>query len=94
MSFFRDELSCFDQLRMDKSTFHKLCDLLKNHGGLKVSRNIFVEQRVAIFLNILGHDQNQRLIVRCLRRSKDNYWELLTNTEVCFAIAQHPIENS
>jgi hypothetical protein len=69
--FLRDELSCFDQLRMDKSTFHKLFDLLKNDGGLKESRNMFVEERVAIFLNILGHDQKQRLIVRHLRRSKE-----------------------
>jgi hypothetical protein len=38
--FLRDELSCFDQLRMDKSTFHKLCDLLKNHSGLKESKNV------------------------------------------------------
>ncbi|CAO2838016.1 unnamed protein product [Amaranthus hypochondriacus] len=32
---------------------------------------MFVEERVAIFLNILGHDQKQRLIVRRLRRSKE-----------------------
>ena len=69
--FLRDELSCFDQLRMDRSTFYKLCDLLKNHGGLKESKNMFAEERVAIFLNILGHDQKQRLLVRRLRRSKE-----------------------
>jgi hypothetical protein len=31
---------------------------------------MFVEERVAIFLYIFGHDQKQRLIVRRLRRSK------------------------
>ncbi|XP_057532979.1 uncharacterized protein LOC130810871 [Amaranthus tricolor] len=56
---------------MDRSTFYKLCDLLKNHGGLKESKNMFAEERVAIFLNMLGHDQKQRLLVRRLRRSKE-----------------------
>lgn len=69
--FLRDELSCFDQLRMDNHTFHTLCQMLRNHGGLKESKNMFVEERVAIFLNILGHDLKQRLIVRRLRRSKE-----------------------
>ncbi|CAO2817624.1 unnamed protein product [Amaranthus hypochondriacus] len=32
---------------------------------------MFMEDRFPIFLNILGHDQNQRLIVRYLRRSKE-----------------------
>ena len=32
---------------------------------------MFVEERVAIFLNILGHDKKQRLIIRRLRRSKE-----------------------
>ena len=42
---------------------------------------MFIEERVAIFLNILGHDQKQRLTVRRLRRSKEtisrNFQEIL-----------------
>ena len=70
-AFLRDEISCIDQLRMDRNTFTTLCGLLRGHGGLKESRNMFLEERVAIFLNILGHDQKQRMIVRRLRRSKE-----------------------
>ena len=36
--FLRDELSCFEQLRVYKRTFHKLCDMIKNQGGLKESK--------------------------------------------------------
>ncbi|KAL2904738.1 Protein ALP1-like [Bienertia sinuspersici] len=56
---------------MDRNTFYVLCGLLRDHGGLKESKNMYVEERVAIFLNILGHDQKQRMIVRRLRRSKE-----------------------
>ncbi|KAL8518369.1 hypothetical protein ACS0TY_009666 [Phlomoides rotata] len=45
---------CKDQLRMDRASFHKLCGLVRTIGGLKSSRNITVEEKVAMFLSILA----------------------------------------
>ena len=33
--FLKSELSCFDQFRMNRRTSYILCNLFKNHGGLK-----------------------------------------------------------
>ncbi|CAN1237180.1 Protein ALP1-like [Linum grandiflorum] len=39
---------------MDKRTFRIFCEDLKQHGGLKATKNIGVEEQVAIFLKIVG----------------------------------------
>ncbi|KAL8462107.1 hypothetical protein ACS0TY_033260 [Phlomoides rotata] len=39
---------CRNNLRMDRSTFHKLCYLLQSLGGLTSSRNITVAEKVAM----------------------------------------------
>ncbi|KAL8456610.1 hypothetical protein ACS0TY_034731 [Phlomoides rotata] len=41
--------NCRDQLRMDRTTFHKLCFMLQSVGGLKSSRRVTVAKKVAIF---------------------------------------------
>ncbi|CAN1237177.1 L10-interacting MYB domain-containing protein [Linum grandiflorum] len=44
----------YESLRMDKRTFRIFCEDLKQHGGLKATKNIGVEEQVAIFLKIVG----------------------------------------
>ena len=41
---------------MPKSTFCELCDWLKRYGGLQASKKITVEEQVALFLAVVGHD--------------------------------------
>ncbi|KAL8542394.1 hypothetical protein ACS0TY_003313 [Phlomoides rotata] len=60
---------CKDQLRMDRSSFHKLCGLLRTFGGLKSSRNIGVEEKVAMFLSILAHHTKNRCVKFRFKRS-------------------------
>ncbi|KAL8460816.1 hypothetical protein ACS0TY_032355 [Phlomoides rotata] len=60
---------CRDQLRMDRSTFHKLCHLLQFTGGLSSSRNITVAEKVAMFFSVLAHHTKNRCVKFHFRRS-------------------------
>lgn len=59
---YTDDLECIDNLRMDRRTFTTLCAMLRTTGRLKDSRNIDVEEMVAMFLNILAHHIKNRVI--------------------------------
>lgn len=54
--------SCLDNLRINRNTFGKLCYLLSELGGLRQQRYVSVEEQVAMFLLVLGHCKNQRVI--------------------------------
>ncbi|CAN1294423.1 hypothetical protein LINPERPRIM_LOCUS22454 [Linum perenne] len=45
---------------MDKKTFKHFCKELKEHGGLSSSKNVTVEEQVAIFLRVLTHFNTAR----------------------------------
>ncbi|CAN0837486.1 hypothetical protein LINGRAHAP2_LOCUS1817 [Linum grandiflorum] len=45
---------------MDKSTFLRFCKELKEHGGLTSSRNVIIEEQVAIFLRVITHMEDSR----------------------------------
>ncbi|KAL8538782.1 hypothetical protein ACS0TY_000698 [Phlomoides rotata] len=60
---------CKDQLRMDRALFQKLCRLVRTFGGLKSSRNISVEEKVAMFLSILAHYTKNRCVKFRFKRS-------------------------
>ncbi|KAF7842198.1 myb/SANT-like domain, Harbinger transposase-derived nuclease domain protein [Senna tora] len=40
---------------MNRATFDRLCAMLDNIGGLRPTRNMLVDEQVAIFLHILSH---------------------------------------
>ncbi|MFQ6621136.1 hypothetical protein Gotur_002662 [Gossypium turneri] len=44
-----------EQVRMNRITFFKLCDMLQTLGGLKFSRNMLIDEKVAMFLHIISH---------------------------------------
>ncbi|KAM5549381.1 protein ALP1-like [Rosa sericea] len=60
---------CIDQLRMDRQSFHKLCRILINKGQLRSTRNVSIEEMVAMFLNILAHHKKNRSIALYFTRS-------------------------
>ncbi|KAL8456423.1 hypothetical protein ACS0TY_034580 [Phlomoides rotata] len=60
---------CRDQLRMDRSTFHKLCFLLHSQCGLKSSRNVTIAEKVAMFLSILAHHTKNGTVKFQFKRS-------------------------
>ena len=50
-----NEKLCYNMFRMKNEVFHNLCQVLQHDHGLQHSRNIRLEESVAICLPILGH---------------------------------------
>ncbi|KAI8031058.1 putative nuclease HARBI1 [Camellia lanceoleosa] len=53
---------CREMFRMDKHVFHKLCDTLRQKGMLRDTAGVMIEEQMAIFLNIVGHNERNRVI--------------------------------
>lgn len=66
---FISDLACVENTRMDRAAFHKLCTMLKVVGGLVPTKNMDVEELVAMFLHILAHHAKNRIIKRQFVRS-------------------------
>jgi hypothetical protein len=45
---------CISELRMDRKTFFILCEMLRDVGGLKATRNMTLEEIVAHFFVYVG----------------------------------------
>ncbi|KAI8564253.1 hypothetical protein RHMOL_Rhmol03G0167500 [Rhododendron molle] len=54
-----NDTDCHEQLRVNRQTFFRLCCLVRG-VGLTDSRNVCLEERVAIFLWVLSHHTKQR----------------------------------
>lgn len=61
--------NCVSQLRMDRRTFSILCEMVRDIGGLGGSRNMSLEEIVAMFLYTLAHHQKNRTIANYFDRS-------------------------
>ncbi|KAF8413837.1 hypothetical protein HHK36_001831 [Tetracentron sinense] len=61
--------TCLEQLRITKEGFRKLCRLLHDKCGLMATRNVTIEEVVAMFLHILAHNLKNSTIKCCFRRS-------------------------
>ena len=56
------DITCYNQIRMHRTTFDKLCSMLDNVGGLKPTKHMLVDEQVAMFLHILAHHVKNRVI--------------------------------
>ena len=63
------EVACFDQLRLTKRNFHDLCAMLCEKCGLRGSVYVVVEEKVAMFLLVVGHGLKMRLLRGQYKRS-------------------------
>ena len=54
--------SCISQLRMNILAFFKLCEMLKNIGGLRPTKNMAIDEQIAMFLHIISHHLKNRVI--------------------------------
>ncbi|PPD83647.1 hypothetical protein GOBAR_DD19409 [Gossypium barbadense] len=61
--------TCIEQVRMNRTVFFKLCEMLESIGGLKSSRFMLVDEQVAMFLHIISHHLKNRVIKHHFRRS-------------------------
>ncbi|KAL0332875.1 UNVERIFIED_CONTAM: hypothetical protein Scaly_2189000 [Sesamum calycinum] len=71
MRCLRKDPTCLKQLRVNARTFNRLCDVLCNEGGLVATKNVTVEEIVALFLHILGHDKKNSTITATFVRSSE-----------------------
>jgi hypothetical protein len=53
---------CYDILRLTKRSFSELCSILQEKSGLYDTLNVLVEEKLAIFLFIVGHNTKMRLV--------------------------------
>lgn len=53
---------CWEMLRMNKHVFHRLCDILRQRGMVRDTAGVMIEEQLAIFLNIIGHNERNRVI--------------------------------
>ncbi|KAL2934826.1 Protein ALP1-like [Bienertia sinuspersici] len=65
----RSDTACIEQLRMDRHTFNVLCSFIREVGGLRDTKNMVVEEMVAIFLHILAFEEKNREIKYDFQRS-------------------------
>ncbi|KAG6500026.1 hypothetical protein ZIOFF_039840 [Zingiber officinale] len=56
---------------MDRRTFGILCDMVKDIGGLKDTRNVSVDEIVVFFIYVLTHHKKNRTISLLFHRSQE-----------------------
>ncbi|XP_048622891.1 uncharacterized protein LOC111200757 isoform X2 [Brassica napus] len=62
---------CYDILRMNQRTFQDLCKMLATRYGLQETLNVYIEEAVAMFLEVVGQDKTVRVIAQRYQRSLD-----------------------
>lgn len=65
------DAACISQLRMDRRTFHILCEMVRDVGGLRGTRNTSLEEIVASFLYVLAHHFKNRTVRKFFYRSPE-----------------------
>ena len=56
------EVTCYDELCLTKRNFHDLCIMLHERCGLHESVYVDVEEKVVMFLQVVGHGLKMRLL--------------------------------
>lgn len=79
---YESDVTSVVNIRMNRHAFTTLCDMLESRGGLKNSKNMLVDEQVAMFLHILTHNANIRILVNRFNRSRETisrYFKLVLN---------------
>ncbi|TVU35706.1 hypothetical protein EJB05_17607, partial [Eragrostis curvula] len=77
---------CVDQLRMGRAPFFQFCDLFRTRGLLRDSLHSNIEEHVAMFLHVVGHNQRFRCIHNVFRRSIETVSRYFA--EVLYAVGE------
>ena len=81
---YSSDVECVNQLRMRRAPFFELCNLLRARHLLQDSIHSSVEEQVAMFLHVVGHNQRFRVIHQSFVRSVETVSRYFK--EVLFAI--------
>ena len=74
-----DDAACLQLLRMSLGVFRSLCDILESKYGLHPTFNVSIEESVAMFLLICGHNEVQRDDGLWFRRTQETVNRILLN---------------
>ena len=81
-----DHAACLQLLRMSLDCFRTLCHKLETTYGLRPTLNVSIEESVAMFLRICGHNEVQRDVGLRFGRNQEtvkrNFFEVLRATEL------------
>ena len=66
-----DATACLQLLKMSLPCFTTLCNILQTNYGLQPTSNISIEESVAIFLLICGHNEVQRDVSLIFARNQE-----------------------
>nr|KAJ0228616.1 hypothetical protein LSAT_V11C100011940 [Lactuca sativa] len=82
---YESDTMSISQIRMSQMCFTKLCCMLETLGGLKPSRNMEIDEQVAINLHILAHNVKNRVIIcrfRCSGETINRHFIRLCNAVI------------
>lgn len=83
---YASDVRCINSLRMDRHTFSRLCSMLRISGRLQDTRNVYVEEMIAMFLHILAHHEKNRIIQDRFLRSRETisrYFNMVLKAVLC-----------
>ncbi|KAI8525802.1 hypothetical protein RHMOL_Rhmol13G0258600 [Rhododendron molle] len=68
-----DDDGCCEMFRMDKHVFQKLCGALRQKGMLRDTPGpgVMIEELLGIFMNIVGHNERNRVIQERFEHSSE-----------------------
>ncbi|CAN6447793.1 unnamed protein product [Victoria cruziana] len=78
----------YEDLRMDKRVFKKLCRMLATKGLLRNTRSIPIKEQVSMFLYIIGHNERNRVLQKRFNRSGETisrYFHMVLDAVVALA---------
>jgi len=64
-----NDLECIAMLRMKRVPFFSLCNLLRSRGLVPETVGCPVEEQVAMFIHVVGHNQRFRVVHQSFKRS-------------------------
>ncbi|XP_052627804.1 uncharacterized protein LOC128134288 [Lactuca sativa] len=72
-----DPIQCFDMIRLSQYAFVLLCNHFTQRNWLQHSRTISVEEKITIFLHVVGHNE-------CFRAVKERFHHSIQTIHQCF----------
>nr|KAJ0193109.1 hypothetical protein LSAT_V11C800390720 [Lactuca sativa] len=81
---YKSDTTCVSHLRMTRRCFTKLCGMLHTLSGLRTSRQMDIDEQVAIFLHIIAHNVKNRVMIGRFQRSGETISKIVTR--VCNAM--------
>ena len=80
------DTQCVELLRMRRAPFYQLCDLFRSRELLKDTIHCNIEEQVAMFLHVVGHNQRFSCIKFSFRRSTETISRYFQ--EVLYAVGE------